>query len=46
VVMGPMVRRSTFVIDEQGIIRHAKVSLTSLGYDSVDDLEQALASAG
>jgi peroxiredoxin len=37
VVMGPMVRRSTFVVDEEGIVRHAKVSLTSLGYDSVGD---------
>src|SRR3954470_9655371 len=46
VVMGPMVRRSTFVVDEEGIVRHAKVSLTSLGYDSVGDLEQALASIG
>jgi len=46
VVMGPMVRRSTFVVDEEGIVRHAKVSRTSLGYDSVEDLEQALAAIG
>jgi len=44
--MGPVVRRATFIVDEEGIVRHAKVSLTSLGYDSVDDLEQALASIG
>ena len=45
VVMGPLVRRATFVIDEEGIVRHAKVSFTSLGYDSVEDLEQALAAS-
>lgn len=43
VVMGPLVRRATFIVDEEGIVRHAKVSRTSLGYDSVGDLEQALA---
>jgi peroxiredoxin Q/BCP len=43
VAMGPVVRRATFVVDEEGIVRHANVSLTSLGYDSVEDLEQALA---
>ncbi|HET7120326.1 MAG TPA: peroxiredoxin [Solirubrobacterales bacterium] len=42
VLVGPVVRRSTFIVDEEGIVRHAKVSLTSLGYDSVADLEAAL----
>jgi peroxiredoxin Q/BCP len=46
VVAGPIVRRAVFVIDEDGAIRHQKVSLTSLGYESVDDLERALASIG
>jgi peroxiredoxin len=39
-----MVRRAIFVIDEQGVIRHRKVTLAGLTYESVDDLEQALAS--
>jgi peroxiredoxin Q/BCP len=43
VLAGPMVRRAIFVIDEQGIIRHRKVTLVGLGFESVDDLEQALA---
>jgi peroxiredoxin Q/BCP len=46
VLAGPMVRRAVFVIDEDGVIRHQKVSLTGLGYESVDDLERALASIG
>jgi thioredoxin-dependent peroxiredoxin len=43
VLAGPVVRRAIFIVDEEGIIRHQKVSLTSLGYESVDDLEKALA---
>lgn len=43
VLAGPVVRRAIFIVDEDGIIRHAKVSLTSLGYESVGDLEKALA---
>jgi thioredoxin-dependent peroxiredoxin len=43
VTAGPMVRRAIFVVDEEGIVRHRKISLTSLGYESVDDLEKALA---
>jgi peroxiredoxin Q/BCP len=46
VLAGPMVRRAIFVIDEQGIIRHRKVTLVGLSYESVDDLEQAVASVG
>lgn len=46
VAMGPMVRRAIFVIDEEGVIRHRKVSLTGLGYESVEDLERAVASLG
>jgi thioredoxin-dependent peroxiredoxin len=44
VLAGPMVRRAIFVIDEQGIIRHRKVTLVGLSFESVDDLEQAVAS--
>jgi peroxiredoxin Q/BCP len=44
VLAGPMVRRAIFVIDEEGVIRHRKVTLAGLTYESVDDLEQALAS--
>jgi len=43
VVAGPMVRRAIFVVDEEGIVRHQKVSLTGLSYESVDDLEEAVA---
>ena len=43
VLAGPMVRRAIFVIDEQGVIRHRKVTLAGLTYESVDDLERALA---
>ena len=43
VTAGPMVRRAIFVVDEEGIVRHRKVSLTGLSYESVDDLEQAVA---
>jgi thioredoxin-dependent peroxiredoxin len=46
VTLGPLVRRAVFVVDEEGRIRHKKVSLTGLDYESVDDLERALASVG
>ena len=46
VTAGPVVRRATFIVDEEGVVRHARVSLTSLGYDSVADLEAALERAG
>ena len=38
-----MVRRAIFVIDEEGIVRHRKVTLVGLSYESVDDLERAVA---
>jgi peroxiredoxin Q/BCP len=44
ITLGPLVRRAIYVIDEEGLIRHKKVSLTSLDYESVDDLERTLAS--
>ena len=46
IVAGPVVRRATFVIDEEGVVRHRKVGLTGLSYESVDDLERAVASIG
>ncbi|HYH54389.1 MAG TPA: peroxiredoxin [Solirubrobacterales bacterium] len=46
VAMGPMVRRAIFVIDEEGVIRHRKVSLTGLSYETVEDLERAVAALG
>ena len=46
VLAGPMVRRAIFVIDEEGIVRHRKVTLAGLTYESVDDLQSAVASLG
>jgi peroxiredoxin Q/BCP len=46
VLAGPMVRRAIFVIDEEGIVRHRKVTLAGLTYESVDDLERAVAAIG
>jgi peroxiredoxin Q/BCP len=46
VLAGPMVRRAIFIVDEDGVVRHRKVTLAGLTYESVDDLEQALAAIG
>jgi thioredoxin-dependent peroxiredoxin len=46
VLAGPMVRRAVFVIDEEGIVRYRKVTLAGLTYESVDDLQRAVASVG
>jgi peroxiredoxin Q/BCP len=46
VLAGPLVRRAIFVLDEQGVVRHRNVSLTGLSFDSVEDLERAVASIG
>jgi peroxiredoxin Q/BCP len=46
VLAGPMVRRAIFVIDEEGIIRHRKVTLVGLTFETVEDLEQAVTAAG
>jgi peroxiredoxin Q/BCP len=43
VLAGPIVRRAIFVIDEQGIVRHRKVALVGLNFESVEDLERAVA---
>src|SRR5262245_65016816 len=39
VLAGGLVRRAIFILDEAGAIRHRKVSLVGLTYESVDDLE-------
>jgi thioredoxin-dependent peroxiredoxin len=46
VLAGPIVRRAIFIVDEEGIVRHRKVTIAGLTYESVDDIEQALASVG
>jgi peroxiredoxin Q/BCP len=46
VLAGPMVRRAIFIVDEEGIVRHRKVTLAGLTYESVDDLQSAVASLG
>jgi peroxiredoxin Q/BCP len=46
VLAGPIVRRAIFVLDERGVIRHRKVTLAGLTYESVDDLERAVAALG
>ena len=43
VLAGPLVRRAIFVVDEEGILRHRKVSLAGLTFESVADIESALA---
>jgi peroxiredoxin Q/BCP len=44
ILAGPMLRRAIFVVDEEGIVRYRKVALAGLTYESVDDLERAVAS--
>lgn len=46
VLAGPLVRRAVFVIDEEGVIRHRKVSATGLGFETAEDIEKAVASVG
>ena len=41
VTAGPLVRRSIFLIDEEGVIRYRHVARLGLGYKDVDDLEQS-----
>jgi peroxiredoxin Q/BCP len=40
---GRYIMRSIFILDEQGIVRHRHVSRTGSSYESVADLERALA---
>ena len=42
----PVVRRAIFIVDEEGIVRHRKVTIAGLTYESVDDIERALAAVG
>ncbi|MGE0068031.1 MAG: peroxiredoxin [Solirubrobacterales bacterium] len=46
VLAGPVVRRAIFIVDEEGIVRHRKVTIAGLTYESVDDIERALAGVG
>ena len=43
IVAGPLLRRAIFIVDEDGVVRHRKVALAGLTYESVDDLADALA---
>jgi thioredoxin-dependent peroxiredoxin len=43
---GRYVHRATFVIDAEGIVRHRHVSKTGKTFQTVGDLEQAIASLG
>jgi thioredoxin-dependent peroxiredoxin len=43
---GRYVMRSIFVVDGEGIVRHRHVSRTGSSFQSVDDLERAVASLG
>jgi peroxiredoxin Q/BCP len=46
IVVGPLLRRAVFIVDEQGIVRHRKVALAGLSFESVDDLERAVGAIG
>lgn len=46
VVAGKRVRRAIFIVDEEGIVRHRKVTIVGLSFESADDLEKALAAIG
>ena len=43
---GRYVHRAIFVIDGDGVVRHKTVSRTGSTYESVEDLEQAVAALG
>jgi peroxiredoxin Q/BCP len=43
---GRYVQRAIFVIDGDGVVRHRTVSRTGANYESVEDLERAVASLG
>lgn len=43
---GRYVMRSIFIVDEEGIVRYKHVSRTGSTYESVGDLERALAAIG
>lgn len=43
---GRYVMRAIFILDEEGVVRHRQVSRTGSSYESVDDLERAVAAIG
>jgi len=43
VLAGPIVRRALIIVDEDGVIRHRKVTLAGLNYETVGDIEEAVA---
>jgi peroxiredoxin Q/BCP len=43
VLAGPMVRRAIFILDEEGVVRHRKVTLAGLSFETVGDIEEAVA---
>lgn len=43
VAAGPMVRRSIFLIDEEGVVRYRHMALAGLSFQDIDDLERAVA---
>ena len=43
---GGFVRRATFVVDPELIIRHRDVKLLGATYETIDDIERAIAGAG
>jgi thioredoxin-dependent peroxiredoxin len=42
-LLGGLVRRSTFVLDADLIVRHRQMSMVGLGYENADDLKEAVA---
>lgn len=42
-LIGGLVRRSIFVVDADLIVRHRQMSMVGLGFESADDLEEAVA---
>jgi peroxiredoxin Q/BCP len=42
-LLGGIVRRSIFVIDAELVVRHRRMSMVGLGFESADDLEEAVA---
>ena len=43
-LLGGLVRRSIFVIDGELVVRHRQMSALGLGFESADDLQDAVAS--
>jgi thioredoxin-dependent peroxiredoxin len=43
-LLGGLVRRSIFVLDENLIVRHRQMSMVGLSFESADDLQEAVAS--